>query len=407
MRSHKITKFQKSKHDKSFIKIHNPMKRYDIIENMQTMRNMKNMKDMENIKNINNMENMNQTMQNNLKYAKILEYDNWCIEDISRIERDMLKNVKRKEKYQKPKQEIIEKKPKRQKKLDNIFNIESYANLHEIFIDEEKAIKYLFEKDYLKMKTICHHCNNELGIYYKSKLYRCKKQGCRKSFSIFKDTVFAKQKLPINEILHILYEYLKETPRKSIYSSLVKAPKTITRYSNLFRDIFQKQNKKVIFGDYSEIDESMMSRRKYNKGRLNNGQTWVIGITNRKLPNNKTKDYHIEIVDKRDRKTCEDFIKRNVKPGSIIYTDSFKSYHNLKNIGYEHKMVNHSKNYVDKSNASIHTQNVENMWGLIKRKIKPQYRGKKHLIKHFNEFKWRNKNKSKDIFEEFLNNTGN
>lgn len=352
-----------------------------------------------------NMVNINKTMKNNLEYGKILKYDNWCVDDTSESERKILKNTKRKKQYQKPRQEIIEKNVKATKKLDNLFNIESYKNLHDIFIDEERAIKYLFEKNYLKLKTKCEHCDDgELGIYYKSKLYRCKKKGCRKSLSIFKDTIFSGQKLPVNEILHILYEYLKETPRKSIYASLVKAPKTVTRYSNLFRDVFQKQNKKVIFGDYCEIDESMMSRRKYNKGRLNTGQTWVIGITNRKSNNNKVKDFHIEIVEKRDRNTCEDFITRNVKPGSIIYTDSFKSYHNLQNLGYNHKMVNHSKNYVDKTDKSIHTQNVENMWGLIKRKIKPQYRGKKYLIKHFNEFKWRNKNKQKDIFNEFLSN---
>ena len=66
-----------------------------------------------------------------------------------------------------------------------------------------------------------------------------------------------------------------------------------------------------------------------------------------------------------------------MKPESIIYSDAWRAYNDLSQLGYKHYAVNHSKNFVDPSNPSIHTQNIERLWLDLKQWIKrPGNRGK-------------------------------
>ena len=54
-----------------------------------------------------------------------------------------------------------------------------------------------------------------------------------------------------------------------------------------------------------------------------------------------------------------------VKPGSMIYSDGFRGYRRLAHLGYEHKWVNHNKEYV--SMEGVHTNRMEGLWGVVKR----------------------------------------
>ena len=381
MKSHKITKLQYAKVKNNYMKIYEPMEKYKSMLNMQKMKKLSNVK-------------------KNEIYGEIMNNRNWSINDMSNSERKTLqKNKKKKKKI------IIKNKKSNENNVNDFFNIESYKDLHEVFIDEKKAIDYLFDNNYIEKQNKCNICSGNVNINYKTKLYRCTRKSCRKAVSIFKDTPFSKQKLPVNEILHVLYEYLKNTPRQSIISSLVKSPNTITRYSKLFRSIFETDNnrKKEKCKKIVEIDESVFSKSKYHRGRKLSGNVWVLGCTERKGVNDSDiKNMHLEIVENRRKETILDFIQRNVDKDAIILTDSFKSYHQLKRLGYNHSMVNHSKNFVDPRNSFIHTQNIENMFGTLKRKIKPFYRGKKYIIPMFNEYKWRHNNKRKNVWKQFL-----
>ena len=50
---------------------------------------------------------------------------------------------------------------------------------------------------------------------------------------------------------------------------------------------------------------------------------------------------------------------RWIKPGSTIYSDCWKSYLHVGEIGYWHGTVNHSHNFVNPLNPAFHTQFIE------------------------------------------------
>jgi transposase-like protein len=68
-------------------------------------------------------------------------------------------------------------------------------------------------------------------------------------------------------------------------------------------------------------------------------------------------------------KTLKPEVRVNVEPGATVYTDALKSYLGLSD-AYDHKTIDHAIEFV---NGSIHTNNVENFWSLLKRTLKGTY----------------------------------
>ena len=55
---------------------------------------------------------------------------------------------------------------------------------------------------------------------------------------------------------------------------------------------------------------------------------------------------------------------------TTIFTDSFKSYSKLVDLGFEHKMIYHKLKFVDTENTNLHTQRIESLWRQCKEKFK-------------------------------------
>ncbi len=82
----------------------------------------------------------------------------------------------------------------------------------------------------------------------------------------------------------------------------------------------------------------------------------------------------------------------------------WRGYTNLDNIGYSHKTVNHSENFVN-PNDGTHTQNIERFWkGLKDKKRKYQGIPKSEVESHVFEYLWRKKRSvtSENAFEEAI-----
>ncbi|KAG0438155.1 hypothetical protein DMUE_3263 [Dictyocoela muelleri] len=105
-------------------------------------------------------------------------------------------------------------------------------------------------------------------------------------------------------------------------------------------------------GKTVEIDETYITKRKYNKGR-NVRKIWVVGGICR-----EDKSVFFHVSKKRNAKRLEDIIYRNVRKGTSIITDHCSCYDNLSRLGFFHKRVNHSQNFVDPMNHETHTQNI-------------------------------------------------
>jgi transposase len=70
-------------------------------------------------------------------------------------------------------------------------------------------------------------------------------------------------------------------------------------------------------------------------------------------------------------------IKRKIKPGSIVYTDSYRSYNALDVSDFKHFRINHSTDFAQGLN---HINGIENFWNKFKRFLR-KYNGidKKHF----------------------------
>ena len=92
-----------------------------------------------------------------------------------------------------------------------------------------------------------------------------------------------------------------------------------------------------------EIDESMFGHtRKYNRGRLSEG-AWVFGMVER----GSGRAFIFCVPDGTRETLLTRLVQEFIEPGTVILSDKFSPYFNLKDVGYTHLMVNHSENFVD------------------------------------------------------------
>ena len=86
-------------------------------------------------------------------------------------------------------------------------------------------------------------------------------------------------------------------------------------------------------GKIVEIDEAKFGRRKYNRGRVIEGQ-WVFGGIER-----GSRKTFLVPVDKRDAETLMTIIRKRVEPGTTVIYDMWKAYRELDEAGFEHLTV--------------------------------------------------------------------
>ena len=111
-----------------------------------------------------------------------------------------------------------------------------------------------------------------------------------------------------------------------------------------------------------EADESYFGGvRKGKRGRGAAGKVAVFGLLKRggKL--------YTAIIPNAKTETLLPIIKQQVKPDSIVYTDTFRAYNALDVSDFHHMRINHSMLFADKQN---HINGIENFWNQAKRHLR-------------------------------------
>ena len=49
----------------------------------------------------------------------------------------------------------------------------------------------------------------------------------------------------------------------------------------------------------------------------------------------------------------------------MIFCDGFRGHRKLPSLGYKHKLVNYSVEYVRSNKLNIHTNQIEGLWGTV------------------------------------------
>jgi hypothetical protein len=138
---------------------------------------------------------------------------------------------------------------------------------------------------------------------------------------------------------------------------------------------------------------------KNHRGRATDEEIWLFGIADGSFVPAKV---YIEIIPDRTMNTLGEIIRRVCLPNTIIHSDGWRGYCNVKSLGFTHKIVNHTENFVNPIDGT-HTQNIEFYWNKIKFRIKNKKGICKNLLKDYvNEWMWRDSVQKKD-FQETIN----
>jgi len=166
----------------------------------------------------------------------------------------------------------------------------------------------------------------------------------------------------------------------------------IIRALIIVRQIFMKDIPEV-FSGIVEIDETYIGGQWRNKKKFQKGvgvkrgrgclKTPVFGILCRGGM------VWAKVVPDVEAETLMPLIRCRVKRGSVICSDTWKSYTGIAAKGYVHRLVEHSKGeYIDKKGN--HINGLEGFWGYLKRKLaaKGGIR-KERLPLYLAEYVWR------------------
>jgi transposase len=131
-----------------------------------------------------------------------------------------------------------------------------------------------------------------------------------------------------------------------------------------------------------EVDESYFGgARKGKRGRGAAGKVAVFGLLKR-----GGRVYATMISDTRSS-TLSRVIHKRVRPDSVVYTDSYRSYDVLDVSQFRHRRINHQEAFVAHGR---HINGIENFWNQAKRHLR-RYNGipRQHFHLFLKECEWR------------------
>lgn len=240
---------------------------------------------------------------------------------------------------------------------------------HKIINDETECLKC---KAKVKVgNSLMYRCYNRVAVSKK------KKRKCEWQASARVGTFFSNSHVPTEKLFKLITFVLFHNPPRQefLVKNLSISSRTVVDWYSFMREVFEfdvRRNSVRLGGPGKivEIDEAKFGKRKYNRGRIVEGQ-WVLGAVER----GSVKACLVPVPDRTSR-TLIRFIRRWCVPGSTIITDCWRAYNCLSGYGFQHYTVNHSRNFVD-PDTGAHTNNIERRWRDVRSTV-PRYGVRSH-----------------------------
>jgi len=174
-------------------------------------------------------------------------------------------------------------------------------------------------------------------------------------------------RLSKKEQVRLVEFFVLEVTARSAADLLGLQANTVALFYRKLREIItEKIADNVPFDGEIERDESYFGGvRKCKRGRGAGGKVPVFGLLKR-----GGKVYAVPVPDTKG-KTLKAIIINKIKPDSILYKDSYRSYNVLDVSEFKHFRINHSVDFVDGHN---HINGIENFWNQAKRVLR-KYNG--------------------------------
>lgn len=228
--------------------------------------------------------------------------------------------------------------------------------------------------------------------------YQCK--DCYHQIYPTAGTVFQKTTTPLTYWFYAMYLMCvtrNGVSAKELERVLGVTYKTAWRMAHCIRELMKKKEITKLTG-FVEMDETYVGGKSENGGRNNTEKAVVFAMVKRRG------DVIPKHVTDAKKETLFPIIEENVDKSAKVMTDEFKTYVNLKSLGYTHKTIMHQlEQYCD---GEISTNTVEGFFSQLKRMILGSHIhvSKKYLNKYLDEcaFRYNNRQLKGGMFDKLL-----
>jgi transposase-like protein len=271
------------------------------------------------------------------------------------------------------------------------------VNLIERFGSDEKCRAHLTELRW-PQGVKCPRCLWK-GVSYIEERNQYDCNVCRYQFSVTSNTIFHDSHLPLWK--WFLAIYLMIESKKGISACQVQRTLEITYKTAWFlchrirfamRQVSADRLKGIV-----EIDETFLGGKTPMATKYKN-KMCVVGAVER------GGEIRLQLIKAPNRYLLRKFINENTEPDTeAIYTDQWSGYQGIGDADTRHETVNHSEE--EWVRGDVHTNNVENVWSLLKRGVVGTYHklSVKHLDAYLDELEHRFNNRhNKYLFRDTL-----
>lgn len=251
------------------------------------------------------------------------------------------------------------------------------------------------------MRYKCGNCGSKKCWKLGSGEYRCRV--CRKDT---KPKFILGFNISKRDWIGIIDLFLLEVNSPTLKEKTGKSSGTINRMLRRLRLVMTK-DVPGIFSGTVEVDETYLGGQKKNKRKSQIrrdieifGKESKSGFGTTKQPvfgilcrNGKV---FAKLVSDTEAKDLIPIITKKVKAGSLICSDTYRSYTGLAAMGYVHRTVEHKNKEYAKGNN--HINGLEGFWGFLKRKLASKGGVRRIYLPLFlGEYVWRYNHKKDDL----------
>jgi transposase-like protein len=268
------------------------------------------------------------------------------------------------------------------------------------FKDAHQAREYL-ERIRWPDGPVCPHCGS-VGEHYALKgkahrpgLWKCHE--CREQFSVTVGTVFERSKIPLHvwlQAVYLLCSSKKGVSSHQLHRMLGVTYKTAWFMTHRVREAMRSDNLSPFGsgGGDVEADETFIGREPGApiRNAFHHKQK-VLALVDR-----ATGQSRAIVVDAVNANTIMPILRDNISHEARLLTDESTAYRYARVYFAGHETVTHSKKeWVRKTDPSVHIQTIEGYFSIFKRGMKGVYQhcGKQHLHRYLAEYDFRYSNR--------------
>ncbi len=258
--------------------------------------------------------------------------------------------------------------------------------------DDGACLDAIMDMRYGGTDIPCPACKRttKLTRITKRRAYAC--QWCGDHVYPCVGTVFEKSRTPLTKWFYAMYLFTASrhgVPARELERQLGVTYKCAWRMAHKLRELMASADYRGPLGGpgkHLEVDETLVGGVARGQGtgkgaRAN--KAIVMGIVEREG------NVRAAVVPDETAESLEGAVSRNVRKGSLLSTDTHRSYKQLRRAGYLHRTVNHSDG--EYARGEVHTNTIEGYWSRLKNSIKGTHIhvSERHLPKYVGEFSYR------------------